>query len=85
MGRGRQRAKDAKIARQIKYANNGSDLRALERELVAGHADPTPVAPKEGAEPTGSAEDTWDEDYLDDDSGGEWVEEDGWVEGDEER
>lgn len=38
MGRGRQRAKDAKIARQLKYANNGSDLRALERELVAGRA-----------------------------------------------
>jgi hypothetical protein len=39
MGRGRQRAKDAKIARQLKYANNGSDLRALERELVTGRAE----------------------------------------------
>lgn len=34
MGRGRQRAKDAKIARQLKYANHGQDLRALERELL---------------------------------------------------
>lgn len=39
MGRGRQRAKDAKIARQLKYASNGSDLRALERELVVGRAE----------------------------------------------
>lgn len=37
MGRGRQKAKDAKIARQLKYANHGADLRDLERELI-GHA-----------------------------------------------
>lgn len=36
MGRGRQKAKDAKIARQLKYADHGTDLRALERELIAG-------------------------------------------------
>ncbi|WP_296665795.1 DUF3073 family protein [Demequina sp.] len=35
MGRGRQKAKDAKIARQLKYTNHGSDIRELERELVA--------------------------------------------------
>lgn len=35
MGRGRQKAKDAKIARQLKYTNHGSDLRDLERELVS--------------------------------------------------
>lgn len=34
MGRGRQRAKDAKIARQLKYSNHGQDLRELERELL---------------------------------------------------
>ena len=36
MGRGRQKAKDAKIARQLKYSTPDTDLRALERELVAG-------------------------------------------------
>lgn len=36
MGRGRQKAKDAKIARELKYSNHGGDLRALERELVGG-------------------------------------------------
>ena len=35
MGRGRQKAKDAKVARQLKYSTPGSDLKALERELVA--------------------------------------------------
>jgi hypothetical protein len=38
MGRGRQKAKDAKIARQLKYTNHSSDLRELERELIGGNA-----------------------------------------------
>jgi len=38
MGRGRQKAKDAKIARQLKYTNHSSDLRDLERELIGGNA-----------------------------------------------
>lgn len=43
MGRGRQKAKDAKIARQLKYADHGTDLRALERELVVGGPVPESV------------------------------------------
>ena len=39
MGRGRQKAKDAKIARQLKYSAPGSDLKALERELISGGSD----------------------------------------------
>jgi hypothetical protein len=42
MGRGRQKAKDAKIARELKYTPHGADLRELERELI--HRDsPRPV------------------------------------------
>jgi len=41
MGRGRQKAKDAKIARELKYTNHGGDLRALERELTG--STPAPV------------------------------------------
>ncbi|WP_061961459.1 DUF3073 domain-containing protein [Demequina flava] len=40
MGRGRQKAKDAKIARQLKYSNHGADLRDLERELISGSEPP---------------------------------------------
>jgi len=45
MGRGRQKAKDAKIARELKYTNHGGDLRELERELTGtAHAHaPAPV------------------------------------------
>lgn len=42
MGRGRQKAKDAKIARQLKYSTPDTDLRALERELV--HRDDSPAS-----------------------------------------
>lgn len=49
MGRGRQKAKDAKIARQIKYTPMGMDIRALERELVGGH--PGEVSAPVGASP----------------------------------
>ncbi|MDX5450914.1 MAG: DUF3073 domain-containing protein [Actinomycetes bacterium] len=41
MGRGRQKAKDAKIARQLKYTNHGTDLRDLERELISRDAAAT--------------------------------------------
>lgn len=40
MGRGRQKAKDAKIARQLKYTNHSGDLRELERELIGGQSAP---------------------------------------------
>ena len=44
MGRGRQKAKDAKIARELKYTPHGADLRDLERELITGRS--APVAEK---------------------------------------
>ena len=35
MGRGRAKAKQTKVARQLKYQTPNTDLRALERELAA--------------------------------------------------
>ena len=37
MGRGRQKAKHTKVARELKYFSPNTDLQALEREI--GHAD----------------------------------------------
>jgi hypothetical protein len=34
MGRGRAKAKQTKVARQLKYNSGGTDLEALRRELV---------------------------------------------------
>jgi hypothetical protein len=36
MGRGRAKAKQAKVARQLKYAGAGTDLDALRKELLNG-------------------------------------------------
>jgi hypothetical protein len=36
MGRGRAKAKQQKVARELKYSSPSTDLTALERELSAG-------------------------------------------------
>ncbi|MGH8888721.1 MAG: DUF3073 domain-containing protein, partial [Acidothermaceae bacterium] len=36
MGRGRAKAKQAKVARQLKYSGAGTDLDALRKELLSG-------------------------------------------------
>jgi hypothetical protein len=36
MGRGRAKAKQAKVARQLKYSGADTDLEALRKELVSG-------------------------------------------------
>ncbi|AOY55552.1 MAG: hypothetical protein RI933_580 [Actinomycetota bacterium] len=39
MGRGRQKAKHTKVARELKYFSPSTDLTALERELGASNAE----------------------------------------------
>jgi hypothetical protein len=51
MGRGRAKAKQTKVARELKYNSGGTDLDALRRELVV----------------PGSEEDEDDEQFEDDD------------------
>ena len=41
MGRGRQKAKQAKVARELKYSSPDMNLSALERELGGSTGDPT--------------------------------------------
>lgn len=36
MGRGRQKAKQTKVARELKYFTPATDYRALEKELTTG-------------------------------------------------
>ncbi|WP_028245885.1 DUF3073 domain-containing protein [Pseudoclavibacter soli] len=44
MGRGRQKAKHTKVARQLKYNVPATDYAALERELTGhGHDDELPT------------------------------------------
>ncbi len=39
MGRGRAKAKQTKVARELKYSSHGTDLDALQRELSGGTSD----------------------------------------------
>jgi hypothetical protein len=66
MGRGRAKAKQQKVARELKYNTQSTDFTALQREL--GHpADPGFGSGGHGVDP---AEDTEDDDYEDEDT---WV------------
>jgi hypothetical protein len=45
MGRGRAKAKQTKVARELKYFSPNTDLNALERELHgSSYAEPEPVS-----------------------------------------
>jgi hypothetical protein len=64
MGRGRQKAKQTKVARQLKYFSPDTDYDALQRELASGGHDTY-------AEVDGSAadDDEDDDEYADRSSG----------------
>lgn len=62
MGRGRQKAKDAKIARQIKYTSHSGDIRELERELIGGAPAHVPAPVSAAPEPEDEFYDRWAED-----------------------
>jgi hypothetical protein len=72
MGRGRAKAKQAKVARQLKYSGGGTDLDRLRAELgVGGEQDKR--AGQDGSADDYSADDDEDEeldDELDDEEPG---------------
>ena len=48
MGRGRAKAKQTKVARELKYSSHGTDLERLQRELAGGATAPTEVEDADG-------------------------------------
>jgi hypothetical protein len=60
MGRGRAKAKQTKVARELKYSSQGTDFEALQRELAG-----TTSTPSERADPADS-----DDEY---DDYGDWA------------
>ncbi|MDP9392923.1 MAG: DUF3073 domain-containing protein [Actinomycetota bacterium] len=60
MGRGRAKAKQTKVARELKYSSPNTDLTALQRELAGPSS----------AEPAGAALDDDVDDDTDDEYGG---------------
>lgn len=67
MGRGRQKAKQTKVARELKYFSPHTDYRALERELTSRSKNADPYAP---ADDEGDAE--VDDAFEDDDTDDGW-------------
>ncbi len=45
MGRGRAKAKQTKVARELKYSSGGTDLDALRKELAGAASVPADTAP----------------------------------------
>jgi hypothetical protein len=71
MGRGRAKAKQVKVARQLKYNGGGTDLNRLRQELGVG----TEAQSSDHDDPYAEYD---DEDALDDDAGDEDDDEDDW-------
>lgn len=65
MGRGRAKAKQTKVARELKYGSVNPDLDRLQAELAGGHHD-LPAAPAVEV----------DDDEVDDDLYSKYVEDD---------
>jgi hypothetical protein len=71
MGRGRAKAKQVKVARQLKYKSDGTDLDRLRAELAVG-AD-------SGEDSHDSEAEDSDDEEDDESSGGDWKDvEDAW-------
>ena len=56
MGRGRQKAKQTKVARELKYFSPETNYRALEQELTSHRTGPAPdaVGAEDARSPGGS-------------------------------
>lgn len=67
MGRGRQKAKQTKVARELKYFSPDTDYDSLQRELAVGgtppRSEPTPAEEPEGEfEDAGDGSSDWSAD-----------------------
>lgn len=60
MGRGRAKAKQTKVARELKYYSPDTDLSALERELH--QSTPSGTSPNAGRSNSSGSSENWDDD-----------------------
>jgi hypothetical protein len=65
MGRGRAKAKQTKVARQLKYSSGGTDLERLAAELAAERGTGDVAAPAAAA--TDEADDDYEDAYGEED------------------
>ncbi|MCU1527041.1 MAG: hypothetical protein JWP75_804 [Frondihabitans sp.] len=67
MGRGRQKAKHTKVARELKYFSPDTNYGALEKELSSPHADGDQYVDKWADEEDDEFVDKYSDDYSDSD------------------
>ena len=60
MGRGRQKAKQTKVARKLKYYTPDTDYRALERELSGNTGEPKDKSYEDYEGYESEEDDPWD-------------------------
>ena len=66
MGRGRAKAKQTKVARQLKYSSGGTDLERLQAELAAERGSEPALATSSEGEDANDPYDSFDEDEDED-------------------
>ena len=71
MGRGRAKAKQTRVARELKYSSPNTDLTALQRELAG--STPTYTAPSAATDDDEDDDDEYADRWADDDSGDDWA------------
>ena len=68
MGRGRAKAKQTRVARELKYSSPNTDLTALQRELAGSSSSYTaPARAKDDDDDDDEYADRWADDDADDD------------------
>ena len=70
MGRGRAKAKQTRVARELKYSSPNTDLSALQRELAGSSSSYTPPS---RATDDDDDDDEYSDRWADDDADDDWA------------
>jgi len=71
MGRGRAKAKQTRVARELKYSSPNTDLSALQKELTG--PPPSYTAPSVAKDDDEDEDEEYADRWADDDSGDDWA------------
>ena len=71
MGRGRAKAKQTRVARELKYSSPNTDLTALQRELAGSPSSYS--APPSASDDDEEEDDTYADRWADDDTDDDWT------------
>ena len=71
MGRGRAKAKQTRVARELKYSSPNTDLSALQKELAG--STPSYVSPPRATTDDDDEDDEYADRWADDDADDDWA------------